>query len=227
MLALRNGTIIDGTGGAPYTGTVLVDGDRISLVDEHTPADTSFDCEGLAISPGFFDLHSHSDIQALDPARREKIKQGVTAELVGNCGFSPFPIGDDAGQLREFARGIFCEADGWGWREGRDYLHAAAAIQRRDGCLRARRTWQPAGCRRGYATVDHRRRAEPHAGATRRSAGCGMRRPFDRTDVRTGICRGFRRTRPAAACRRETWKAVRDTHAIVRGGSRRCRARAD
>jgi len=126
MLALRNGTIIDGTGGAPYTGTVLVDGDRISLVDEHASADTSFDCEGLAISPGFFDLHSHSDIQALDPARREKIKQGVTAELVGNCGFSAFPIGDDAGQLREFARGIFCEADGWGWREGRDYVHAAA-----------------------------------------------------------------------------------------------------
>jgi len=104
MLALRNGTIIDGTGGTPYTGTVLVDGDRISLVNEHTPADTSFDCEGLAISPGFFDLHSHSDLQALDPARREKIKQGVTAELVGNCGFSPFPIGADAGQLREFAR---------------------------------------------------------------------------------------------------------------------------
>ena len=160
MLALRNGTIIDGTGGAPYTGTVLVDGDRISLVDEHASADTSFDCEGLAISPGFFDLHSHSDIQALDPARREKIKQGVTAELVGNCGVLRVSHwrrrrATTRVRARDLLRGRrLGMAGGPGLRARR------GGIQRRDARLLARRAWQPAGCRRGHATVDYRRRSE-------------------------------------------------------------------
>ena len=39
------------------------------------------DCAGLALAPGFLDLHSHSDLQAIDPRRSEKVRQGVTAEV--------------------------------------------------------------------------------------------------------------------------------------------------
>ena len=48
------------------------------------------DCTGLSVSPGFIDAHSHSDLQVLE-GRTEKLQQGVTAEVVGNCGFSPYP----------------------------------------------------------------------------------------------------------------------------------------
>ena len=48
------------------------------------------DCQGLAVCPGFIDVHSHADLEALQH-RSAKIHQGVTAEVVGNCGFSLFP----------------------------------------------------------------------------------------------------------------------------------------
>ncbi len=72
------------------------------------------DCSGLAIAPGFIDLHSHLDLQVLED-RPEKIRQGVTSEVVGNCGFSPFPFDGDPRRLQEFASGILGRPDGWGW----------------------------------------------------------------------------------------------------------------
>jgi dihydroorotase/N-acyl-D-amino-acid deacylase len=84
------------------------------------------DCTGLAVTPGFIDAHSHSDLQVLEN-RPEKVRQGVTAEVVGNCGFSAYPAPPDPKPLREFANGIFCGDDRWGWASAREYLKAAAA----------------------------------------------------------------------------------------------------
>src|SRR5207245_1708021 len=75
-----------------------------------------------AVAPGFIDLHSHSDLQVLDGHRREKVLQGVTMEVVGNCGFSPFPQGSHAPELCEFGGGILGKRDGWGWPSAVDYL---------------------------------------------------------------------------------------------------------
>ncbi len=129
MIAFVNGTIVDGSGRDPYRGFVRCDGDRIVEVSSAEPArfEREIDCSGLAIAPGFLDLHSHSDLQALDGARLEKAKQGVTAEVVGNCGFSPFPRDGHAADVRDFARGIFREDGDWGWESARDYLNAAAS----------------------------------------------------------------------------------------------------
>ena len=52
-------------------------------------------CKGSAIAPGFIDAHSHSDLQVLGD-RPEKSLHGVTTEVVGNCGFSPYPAGADS-----------------------------------------------------------------------------------------------------------------------------------
>src|SRR5262249_40153462 len=79
------------------------------------------DCTGMYIAPGFFDVHSHSDLQVLE-SRPEKLRQGVTSEVVGNCGFSAFPAAADHGSLREFADGIFCPSEDWGWTSARDYF---------------------------------------------------------------------------------------------------------
>lgn len=123
MIALRNGTIYDGTGGAGWRGSVLIEGDRI--VDAgafEPPADArTIDCTGLAIAPGMIDAHSHSDLQVLE-CRREKILQGVTAEVVGNCGFSAFPAANDRRALYEFANGILFGDDRWGWARAAEYL---------------------------------------------------------------------------------------------------------
>ncbi len=121
MIELRNGLVFDGRGGAPRAESVFLDGGRIAAPG--TPAEV-VDCSGLAIAPGFIDLHSHSDLQVLERERREKTLQGVTTEVVGNCGFSPFPQGEHPRELCEFGGGILGHPEGWGWASARGYLDA-------------------------------------------------------------------------------------------------------
>jgi dihydroorotase/N-acyl-D-amino-acid deacylase len=92
MILLANGTVLDGTGGPARQASVLVDGGKIKEVGPIAagPDMEVIDCSGLVISPGFVDVHSHSDLEALQH-RSEKVRQGVTSEVVGNCGFSLFP----------------------------------------------------------------------------------------------------------------------------------------
>lgn len=79
------------------------------------------DCTGLVAAPGFIDIHSHSDLQVL-VNHRAKADQGVTTEVVGNCGFSPYPFRHDHQALHQFADGIFRGWDDWGWAGARQYL---------------------------------------------------------------------------------------------------------
>jgi dihydroorotase/N-acyl-D-amino-acid deacylase len=131
MLLLKNGTLIDGTGSPARPGDVLISGERIAEVGTiGPPAECSvIDCTGLIIAPGFIDGHSHSDIQVLEN-RPEKAAQGVTAEVVGNCGFSAYPCSAEPSASRQYANGIFRGGDGWGWPSAREYL-AAVAINAR------------------------------------------------------------------------------------------------
>lgn len=126
IIALEHGNIYDGTDRAPHTGTVLLHGEVILDADAHSvPADAvRIDCTGLAVAPGFIDVHSHSDLQALT-GRLEKQRQGVTTEVVGNCGFSAFPCGYHAGDLRMFANGILCGDDAWSFSSAKNYLEVA------------------------------------------------------------------------------------------------------
>lgn len=131
-ILLEGGVIYDGTGSAPFTGSVLLQGERIAAVGERVEAGAAevVDCRGLAIAPGFIDAHSHSDLQVLED-RKEKARQGVTAEVVGNCGFSPYPrVPEHERELHEFANGIFCGGEAWGWSTAAEYLEAAAKQSR-------------------------------------------------------------------------------------------------
>lgn len=102
MIVVRGGTILDGSGGEPFAGDVAIDGDRIVAVGQVPRADGhEIDALGLNVAPGFVDLHSHSDYTLLvDPRAASAIHQGVTLEVVGNCGFGCFPI-RDAGLARK------------------------------------------------------------------------------------------------------------------------------
>jgi N-acyl-D-amino-acid deacylase len=131
-IILTGGMIIDGTGAAPVAGEVVIEGDRIVatgapesiFASEGRTNYNVIDCAGCVITPGFIDAHSHSDLQVLEN-RTEKLLQGVTAEVVGNCGFSTYPSPEDPQVLREFANGILCGDNNWRWNSASDYLASA------------------------------------------------------------------------------------------------------
>lgn len=99
---LEDGLIVDGTGADAQRGDVLLQGDRILAVGprlrEQLPAGLSLrdldvrSCTGLAIAPGFIDVHTHDDAIVLDaPGMFPKLSQGVTTVVTGNCGLSVAP----------------------------------------------------------------------------------------------------------------------------------------
>ncbi len=90
-LILRGGTLYDGLGGAGQRGDIAVTGDRITGLGDlsQETAGRTLDVTGLAVTPGFIDIHTHSDFSLLlNRPMRSSIAQGVTTELVGNCGTS-------------------------------------------------------------------------------------------------------------------------------------------
>lgn len=93
-MLIAGGTIVDGRGGEPFVGDVLVRDGKIAeigrVAGEHEPV---IDAKGLLVTPGFIDIHSHSDFTLYnDPRAVSQITQGVTLEVVGNCGHGCAPI---------------------------------------------------------------------------------------------------------------------------------------
>ncbi|MBP6364837.1 N-acyl-D-glutamate deacylase [bioreactor metagenome] len=90
---IRNGLIYNGELRAPVKGDIAIKNGRISaLGDLGTSADKVIDAGGNVISPGFIDIHTHTDANMMEaPLGDSKIYQGVTLDIGGNCGDSPFP----------------------------------------------------------------------------------------------------------------------------------------
>ncbi|MFH9861675.1 amidohydrolase family protein [Streptomyces sp. NPDC017202] len=102
-LVIRDADVVDGTGADSYRADVVVDGGRIvSIVKEAAAAGCQrpkavreLDAEGLVLSPGFIDMHAHSDLALLrDPDHAAKAAQGVTLEVLGQDGLSYAPVDD-------------------------------------------------------------------------------------------------------------------------------------
>lgn len=92
-LVIRGGTVYDGTGGEGRVTDIGVQDGRIATVGTVDSDAPELDARGRAVTPGFIDIHSHSDYTLLvDPRAVSAIHQGVTLEVVGNCGFGCFPI---------------------------------------------------------------------------------------------------------------------------------------
>jgi N-acyl-D-amino-acid deacylase len=95
-LVIRNATLIDGTGSPSRASDVGVARGKITALGKipaDVPAERTVDATGKVLSPGFIDIHTHSDLTLIEDGLGEsKLRQGVTTEVVGNCSFAAFPI---------------------------------------------------------------------------------------------------------------------------------------
>jgi len=129
-LILKGGLLLDAESTAPVAGDIWVEGGRISQIAPPggpTPGSRVLDVTGLTVSPGFIDIHAHSDLTLLvDPRNEPKVHQGVTLELIGQDGLSYAPVPDAAvlDQLRRMLVAWNGEPDGvdWDWRSVAEYL---------------------------------------------------------------------------------------------------------
>lgn len=112
-ILFKNGFVVDGTGQPGFKGDVLVDGERIAAVGalNGVQADETVDCTGLTVAPGFIDAHSHNDFfYDYDDAEKYYkpfVRQGITTQVTGNCGFSPFGVAADSAFKDKVGGGLF------------------------------------------------------------------------------------------------------------------------
>ena len=142
-LAIHGATVVDGSGGAPFTADVGVRDGKIVDISTHTArtpaARETIDAQGAWLTPGFIDIHTHYDGQATwDDVFSPSIHHGVTTVVMGNCGvgFAPVRPGrqDDLVKLMEGVEDIpgaaLHEGLRWGWESFPQYMDALAATPR-------------------------------------------------------------------------------------------------
>ncbi len=132
---IRGGFVVDGTGAPGRVADIAILDGRISavgdLIDEPGNCASVLDATGMAVSPGFIDIHTHYDAQLLwDPTASPSSIHGVTTVIGGNCGFSIAPLGPDGSdyiqRMMAVVEGIpksALEGGGpWEWRSFGEYL---------------------------------------------------------------------------------------------------------
>ena len=131
-LLIRGASVVDGGGGPAYTADILVIGERIVGVTDSRvvrSAGRVLDADGLVAAPGFVDIHSHSDYYLfLAPTADSSLRQGVTLEIAGNCGYAPAPIWGtwQAERTEEYRSmyGLECQ-----WHTLEEYFAALEAVR--------------------------------------------------------------------------------------------------
>ena len=108
---LVGGTVVDGTGMAPIVADVALRGDQIVFVGDASGqrAKHRIDCRGLIVTPGFIDLHNHSDSAVLASESRDGqnyLRQGCTTLVTGNCGAGRFPVRPYLAELERQRPGV-------------------------------------------------------------------------------------------------------------------------
>ena len=139
-LVVRNGTVVDGTGGPPHEADVGVKGGRIGAVGRIASSGTEeIDAKGRLVTPGFVDIHTHYDGQAVwDPHTAPSSWHGVTTAVMGNCGVGFAPCKpQDREKLVELMEGVedipspvMHEGLKWTWESFAEYFQSLESKQR-------------------------------------------------------------------------------------------------
>ena len=124
---IKNGRIVDGTGNPWFYGTIgLKNGIVVSVGQTVGEAYEVIDAQGSFVAPGFIDGHCHSDLMILDfPESEIKMQQGVTTEVVGNCGLAPVPVNPLYREdLQKYVEPVLGKAHReWQWQAISDYFN--------------------------------------------------------------------------------------------------------
>jgi N-acyl-D-aspartate/D-glutamate deacylase len=131
---VRNGTVVVGTGLAPFRADVgILDGKIVELGRIHERGDVEIDAEGHVVTPGFIDAHTHMDAQVFwDELGTNSCWHGVTTVVMGHCGFTLAPTRDDAHELvvrnleraEDIAPAALAAGIEWSWTDFAGYLDA-------------------------------------------------------------------------------------------------------
>ena len=137
---IKGGSVIDGTGSAAFTADIGILGGKIVEVGRiSAPADKVIDADGLSVTPGWVDIHTHYDCQATwDPVLDPSFSSGVTTTLMGNCGIGVAPAKpEDREWLIELMEGVedvpaaaIRAGMHWNWNSFAEFIDALDAVPR-------------------------------------------------------------------------------------------------
>ena len=128
-LLIKGATIIDGTGASSWVGDVAIGNGRFVALDRQIEAEARriIPADGYVLAPGFIDIHCHSDFALFDNPRSEmKLKQGVTLDVLGNCGESLAPLDGESPALIQAASDSNIES----WEHPLDWSTYGEYVQR-------------------------------------------------------------------------------------------------
>ena len=139
-LTIRGATIVDGTGAAPFSGDIAIEGGRIVAVGRvDGSARRTLDADGLLATPGWIDIHTHYDGQAgWDPYLTPSSWHGVTTAIMGNCGVGFAPAKAHQRQwmlelmegVEDIPGAVLSEGVRWEWETFAEYIDAMASVPR-------------------------------------------------------------------------------------------------
>lgn len=130
-ILITGANVVDGTGAEPAPRDILISGTTIADVaaDIAAPDAERFDATGLMAAPGFIDIHAHGDFdRLLHPLAEEKLRQGCTLEVVGNCGLTPFPYNDT---IRDTLQAMIATIVGTDFTGFARYSHYTSFLEKR------------------------------------------------------------------------------------------------
>ena len=127
-IIIRNGRIIDGTGNPWYHGDVAIKGGSIEAIGNVTEdAPTIINAQDMCVCPGFIDMHAHPDLTLFYKEVQDyKLRQGITTEVGGNCGFTAAPLNSSTAEALKKYTAFITPPKGvtWSWSTFSEYLEA-------------------------------------------------------------------------------------------------------
>jgi N-acyl-D-amino-acid deacylase len=180
-LVLSGGFVVDGLGRPPVRADVALENGTIAAVGDFSGAADALDVRGRIVCPGFVDPHSHSDWSILaNPRAESTVRQGVTTEIVGNCGWTYAPVSEAsaafvAGRMRTFAYDGPIEwstfADHLSWLSGRGHAQNLAWFVGHNTVRYAAGVFSPLASEQELRAMEDLVREAMHAGALGLSTG--------------------------------------------------------